>query len=81
VNIGNPDEMTIRQFADRILAATGSKSPLVVRPLPADDPKKRRPDITRASTLLGWSPKVTLEQGLEKTVRDFRTRLGAAAVG
>ena len=74
VNIGNPDEMTIRQFADRILAATGSRSPLVTRPLPTDDPKVRCPDITRARTLLGWSPKVTLAEGLEKTVRDFRAR-------
>jgi dTDP-glucose 4,6-dehydratase len=81
VNIGNPDEMTIREFAERILAATGSKSGMVVKPLPADDPRKRRPDITRARTLLGWSPKVTLEAGLEKTVRDFRARLGAALAG
>jgi dTDP-glucose 4,6-dehydratase len=81
VNIGNPDEMTIRQFAERILAATGSRSPMIVKPLPADDPKMRRPDITRASKLLGWSPKVTLEEGLEKTVRDFRARLGVAAAG
>jgi dTDP-glucose 4,6-dehydratase len=75
VNIGNPDEMTIRQFADRILAATGSKSPMVTKPLPEDDPKVRRPDITRARKLLGWSPKVPLEEGLAKTVRDFRARL------
>ena len=81
VNIGNPDEMTIRQFADRILTATGSKSRMIVKPLPADDPKMRRPDITRARTLLGWSPKVTLEQGLDKTVRDFRARLGVAGAG
>ena len=75
VNIGNPDEMTIRQFAERILAATGSKSALVAKPLPADDPKMRRPDITRAKSLLGWSPKIGLDEGLEKTVRDFRARL------
>jgi dTDP-glucose 4,6-dehydratase len=75
VNIGNPDEMTIRQFADRILAATGSKSAMVAKPLPADDPRVRRPDITRARKLLGWSPKVSLEEGLAKTVRDFRARL------
>jgi dTDP-glucose 4,6-dehydratase len=78
VNIGNPDEMTIRQFADRILEATGSKSPVVAKPLPADDPKMRRPDITRARTLLGWEPKVALREGLERTVRDFRARLGAS---
>jgi dTDP-glucose 4,6-dehydratase len=79
VNIGNPDEMTILQFAERILAATGSKSPMARKPLPTDDPKVRRPDITRARTLLGWTPKVPLEVGLEKTVRDFRGRLGMAA--
>jgi dTDP-glucose 4,6-dehydratase len=77
VNIGNPQEMTIRQFAERILAATGSRSPLVARPLPEDDPKVRRPDITRAQKLLGWSPKVALEDGLAATVRDFRARLGS----
>ncbi len=76
VNIGNPDEMTILEFAKRILAATGSKSPLVAKPLPADDPKVRRPDISRAKRLLGWSPNVPLDAGLEKTVRDFRARLG-----
>jgi dTDP-glucose 4,6-dehydratase len=81
VNIGNPDEMTILQFAQRILAATGSKSAMVTKPLPADDPKVRRPDISRAVKLLGWSPKVPLEAGLEKTVRDFRTRLGMHAAG
>jgi dTDP-glucose 4,6-dehydratase len=79
VNIGNPDEMTILQFAQRILTATGSKSPMVKKPLPADDPKVRRPDITRATKLLGWTPKVPLEAGLEKTVRDFRARLGMPA--
>jgi dTDP-glucose 4,6-dehydratase len=76
VNIGNPDEMTILQFAQRILSATGSTSEMVRKPLPADDPKVRRPDISRAQKLLGWSPKVPLEAGLEKTVRDFRARLG-----
>lgn len=79
VNIGNPEEMTIREFAERILAATGSSSPLVARPLPADDPKKRKPDIARARALLGWSPKVGLADGLTLTVRDFRARLVAAA--
>jgi dTDP-glucose 4,6-dehydratase len=79
VNIGNPHEMTIRQFAERILAATGSTSPLVARPLPQDDPKVRRPDITRAQRLLGWSPKVSLDEGLAATVRDFRARLSIGA--
>jgi dTDP-glucose 4,6-dehydratase len=75
VNIGNPEEMTIRTFAERILAATGSKSTLAHRPLPQDDPKVRRPDITRARTLLGWEPRTTLEEGLKPTVQDFRNRL------
>jgi len=79
VNIGNPDEMTILEFARRILAATGSSSQLTRKPLPADDPKVRRPDVTRAAKLLSWSPKVPLEEGLEKTVRDFRARLGMRA--
>jgi dTDP-glucose 4,6-dehydratase len=81
VNIGNPQEMTIRQFAERILAATGSRSPLVTRPLPEDDPKVRRPDITRAQRLLGWAPKVGLDEGLATTVRDFRARLRIGAAG
>jgi dTDP-glucose 4,6-dehydratase len=76
VNIGNPEEMTIRQFAERLIAATGSTSRFVERPLPVDDPKVRCPDITRAKSVLGWSPKVPLEKGLVPTVRDFRARLG-----
>src|SRR6059058_1918238 len=64
VNIGNPREMTIRQIAETIIRMTGSKSAIVSKPLPTDDPKQRRPDITRARTLLNWEPKVELEQGL-----------------
>ena len=63
VNIGNPHEMTIEEIARTIIRMTGSKSRIVYRPLPEDDPKVRRPDITRARTLLGWEPKVTLEEG------------------
>lgn len=77
VNLGNPSELTIRQFGDRILEATGSSSRFETRPLPQDDPKVRRPDITRARALLRWEPRVTLEEGLRETVRDFRRRLGA----
>jgi len=76
VNLGNPDEMTIREFGERILRATGSSSGFVSRPLPQDDPKVRRPDITRARKLLAWEPKVPLEDGLRPTVEDFRRRLG-----
>jgi dTDP-glucose 4,6-dehydratase len=75
-NLGNPDEMTIRQFADAILAVTGGASPIVHQPLPEDDPKVRQPDITLARTRLGWEPRVPLEEGLRRTVEDFRQRLG-----
>jgi nucleoside-diphosphate-sugar epimerase len=67
--------MTIEQIAGEILRLTGSKSKLVYRPLPEDDPKVRQPDITRARTLLGWEPKVGLEEGLTKTLAYFRERV------
>ena len=75
VNIGNPHEMTIAEIATTIIRMTGSKSQLVYRPLPEDDPKQRRPDITRARTLLGWEPKVGLEEGLSKTLAYFREKV------
>jgi dTDP-glucose 4,6-dehydratase len=75
VNIGNPHEMTIEQIAQAIVAITGSGSRLVYKPLPEDDPKVRQPDITRARTLLGWEPKVPLEEGLVKTLDYFRTKV------
>jgi dTDP-glucose 4,6-dehydratase len=76
VNIGNPVEMTIKEIAETIIKMTGSSSKIVYRPLPTDDPKQRRPDITRARTLLGWEPKVQLEEGLIKTIEYFRTKVG-----
>mgnify|MGYP001616712624 CR=1 FL=1 len=76
VNIGNPHEMTIRQMAEAVIRATNSKSKIVEKPLPVDDPKIRQPDITRARTLLGWTPQVNLEQGLVKTVAWFRKVMG-----
>jgi dTDP-glucose 4,6-dehydratase len=76
VNIGNPDEMTIRALAERIVALTGSRSRIVTRPLPVDDPKVRQPDITRARTLLGWEPRVPLDEGLPRTLAYFRQKLG-----
>ena len=76
VNIGNPAEMTIRALAETIIAATSSRSRIVERPLPVDDPKVRQPDITRARTLLGWEPKVPLEEGLARTIAYFRKKLG-----
>jgi dTDP-glucose 4,6-dehydratase len=75
VNIGNPREMTMLEFAEAVLKATGSKSKLVFKPLPQDDPKQRQPDITRAKELLGWTPKVGLDEGLEKTIAYFRMKV------
>jgi dTDP-glucose 4,6-dehydratase len=79
VNIGNPQETTIEQIARTIIAMTGSKSRIVYRSLPVDDPKVRQPDITRARTLLGWEPKISLEQGLIQTIEYFRGKVAAAA--
>ena len=76
VNIGNPSEMTIRQFGEAILRLTGSDSKFVERPLPVDDPKVRQPDISRAKALLGWEPKVDLDEGLRRTCDYFRSKLG-----
>ena len=75
VNIGNPHEMSIEAMARLIIEMTGSSSRLVFRPLPTDDPKVRPPDITRARTLLGWEPAVSLEQGLTSTIEYFRTKI------
>ena len=75
VNIGNPQEMTIEEIARLIIKLTGSKSKIVYRPLPEDDPKVRQPDITRARTLLGWEPTVGLEEGLTRTLEYFRTKV------
>lgn len=72
VNLGNPEEMTILEFAGVIRRVTGSSSPIVFRPLPEDDPKRRRPDIAKARRLLGWEPKTPLEEGLRETVAYFR---------
>lgn len=79
VNLGNPAEMTIRDFAEHIRRQTGSRSELVFRPLPEDDPRQRRPDIGKARRLLGWEPRVGLEEGLSRTVAWFQA-LGQAAV-
>ncbi|HLK12717.1 MAG TPA: UDP-glucuronic acid decarboxylase family protein [Candidatus Binatia bacterium] len=75
VNCGNPTEVTILEFARRIKALTGSRSEIVFRPLPVDDPKVRQPDIGRARTLLGWEPKVGLDDGLRRTIEYFRTKV------
>ena len=75
VNLGNPSEITIREFADEILKLTGSQSKIVFKPLPPDDPKQRKPDITLARKLLGWEPKVGREEGLRRTVDYFRKKV------
>jgi dTDP-glucose 4,6-dehydratase len=75
VNIGNPRETTIEEIAKVIIKMTGATSKIVYRPLPTDDPKVRQPDITRARTLLKWEPKVSLEEGLVKTLAYFRTKV------
>jgi len=74
VNIGNPVELTVLEFAREIIRATGSRSKIVFRPLPQDDPRQRRPDIGRARTLLGWEPQVPLAEGIVKTIEYFRGR-------
>jgi dTDP-glucose 4,6-dehydratase len=79
VNIGNPHEVTIEEIARTIIRLVGSKSQIVYRPLPVDDPKQRRPDITRARTILGWEPKIGLEEGLLKTVDYFKRKVDAGA--
>jgi nucleoside-diphosphate-sugar epimerase len=76
VNLGNPVENTMLELAEKVLAATGSSSKPVHRPLPADDPKQRCPDITKAKRLLDWSPQVDLDTGLKSTVAYYRERLG-----
>ncbi len=75
VNIGNPNEMTILEFARLILRLTGSQSEIIYKPLPQDDPKSRRPDITRAKEVLGWEPNVPVEEGLMKTIDWYRSML------
>ena len=72
VNLGNPGEFTVRELAEAIIRITGSKSEIIYKPLPQDDPSRRRPDITLAQKMLGWSPKVPLEEGLRLTIDYFR---------
>jgi dTDP-glucose 4,6-dehydratase len=77
VNIGNPNEFTVRQLAEMVIETTGSNSTIEIHPLPVDDPKVRRPDITRARTLLGWEPRIQIRDGLVRTVEYFRTAINA----
>ena len=78
INIGNPGEYTILQLAETIQKMINPETELSFKPLPQDDPKQRQPDITKAKNLLGWEPKINLEEGLKLTIEDFRSRLEAA---
>jgi len=73
VNLGNPNEMTIHEFAEYICRLTGASSEIAYHPLPEDDPKRRRPDIEKAKRVLGWEPRVSLEEGLRETIAYFRS--------
>ncbi len=75
VNMGNPREMTIKQFAEEIIRITGTRSTIEYKPLPVDDPKVRQPDITRAKKILGWEPKVHFDEGIKKTIEYFKESL------
>jgi len=75
VNIGNPREMTIKEFADEIIRITGTKSGIEYRPLPEDDPKVRQPDITRAKKILGWQPRIDFDEGIRETIEYFRQHI------
>ncbi len=76
VNVGNPSEITIKEFGEEIIKLTGTKQKMVYKPLPQDDPKQRRPDITKAREILGWEPKVSREEGLRITYEFFKNQLG-----
>jgi dTDP-glucose 4,6-dehydratase len=75
-NVGNPDEYTVKQLAELVVELTGTRAPIVYEPLPKDDPKVRKPDITRARTMLGWEPKVHVRDGLARTIEYFRQHVG-----
>jgi dTDP-glucose 4,6-dehydratase len=76
INVGNPDEITIKDFAEEIIKLTGTKQKIVYKPLPKDDPKQRRPDITRAREILGWEPKISRSEGLKITYQFFKDTIG-----
>ena len=75
INLGNPNEMTILQLAEAVIKLTGSQSKIITLPLPSDDPNQRKPDITKATQILGWKPNIDLEAGLTATIADFENRL------
>ena len=76
VNLGNPAEFTMLELAEMVVRLTGSKSTIIYKPLPADDPRQRKPDITLAKSKLGWEPHITLEEGLQRVIDYFKERLG-----
>ena len=78
INLGNPAEFSVRELADQLLAKLGSDAEIVLEPLPSDDPRQRKPDITKAWELLGWEPKVPLSEGLDQTIAYFREELNGA---
>lgn len=80
VNLGNPEEFTIKQLAEKILSLTTSSSVMEHRPLPQDDPTRRKPDISLAMSELGWKPTISVEEGLKKTIEDFQARLEPASI-
>jgi len=80
INIGNPGEFTIRQLAEMVIELTGSRSKIVNRPLPSDDPKQRRPDISLAQEMLGWQPRTPLREGLMKTIDYFDSFLSSRKI-
>jgi UDP-glucuronate decarboxylase len=73
INLGNPHEFTMMELADQVIKKIGKSNQIVYKPLPQDDPKKRRPDISKAQALLGWQPEISLEKGLDKTIAYFKT--------
>jgi dTDP-glucose 4,6-dehydratase len=79
VNVGNPTEMTMKQFAEAVIRLTGTRGGIVYKPLPEDDPKVRQPDISKARRVLGWEPRISLDEGLLATIADIRTRLAGAS--
>jgi dTDP-glucose 4,6-dehydratase len=81
MNIGNPDEYTVRQLAELVVEITGSSAPIVYEPLPRDDPKQRKPDISRARAMLGWEPTVHVRDGLVRTIEYFQRYLGTGLMG
>jgi UDP-glucuronate decarboxylase len=77
INLGNPDEYTILQLAQAVQKMVNPDAEIIFKPLPQDDPRRRRPDITKAKTLLGWQPTIPLQEGLKLTVEDFRNRVAS----